>query len=104
MSAWLPTLAKLGGLPCAGGKFKHCGLDPDECVKRKRKFLDVDWPTCPVRAVLDDPTVALVIDLEQRLTIAPPSNEPAAWVWEAVSTLRTERERARDQNDRVEEM
>lgn len=80
---WLPVLAKVGGLACAGGENFPCGHDRDKCRKRARAFNGVDWPTCPVRSILDDPHVAIVLRLERQMEVGPVdgwTRRFAAWV------------------------
>lgn len=103
MTAWLPVLKK-GGLPCAGGKFDHCGFDPAKCKDHKRKLLGVAWSTCPVREAITDPAVGYVVDIEERAKIAPLTQRLVAWLWGAIAALREERTRAADQAERVREM
>lgn len=62
---WLPVLASLGGLPCAAQSFDHCDHDPAKCAQHAMTFQRVTWPTCPVRSLLDDPTIPQVLELER---------------------------------------
>lgn len=98
--AWFPVLATMGGLPCAGGSFGHCGHDPAKCSTHKRRFLDVDWPTCPVRAVIEDPVARYIRDL-QRTGAVIRREFMSAWVPPALLALREELEAAEEQRARV---
>lgn len=63
---WLPMLASLGRLPCAGGD-TSCNHEPAECHKRAGELMGTRWPTCPFRSVLEDDAIPALLDIERRL-------------------------------------
>lgn len=92
---WLPILATLGGLPCAAQSFDHCGQDPKKCAEHKMTFQRVDWPTCPVRALLDDEALPEILELERLHRHFPVDpNAITACALNALMTLREARDAA----------
>lgn len=63
---WLPMLASLGRLPCAGGD-SSCEHEAAQCQRRAGELQGTIWPTCPFRSVLDDTAIPGLLDLERRL-------------------------------------
>lgn len=54
------------------------------------RFLDVDWPTCPVRSVLEDPYLQRVLELRRNAKLGPVPDVGrrfAAWVPELWSQV-----------------
>lgn len=102
MVPWFPILARLGHR-CAGGDFSGCNHDPTMCAQHKRTWQGVEWSTCPVREVLDDPAVDYICRLDQHAKVMPLSGWPAryaAWVPDALADLRREQDAARAQAER----
>lgn len=80
-------LAKVGGLPCAGGESFPCagpkGHDPEVCKRYAREFNGTKWPTCPTRSIMSDSSVAALLRLERLMELGPVEGWPrryAAWV------------------------
>lgn len=98
LAPWLPFLASKGALPpCARGDFDHCEHDAAKCAGHRRRALDVDWQTCPVREVLASEHLPLIRGLDQDAELAPLSLWPqryAAWVPRFWRAYRTERSAA----------
>ena len=89
LAPWLPFLAGLGALPaCASNRFDHCNHEPAKCKQHARKMKmagapEVDWPTCPVRAVIESDQLRYVRTLDADLRGGPVHGWPsrfAAWV------------------------
>lgn len=75
-----------------------CKHDPAKCARERRTLPDgtirpdgtrptVDWPTCPVRAAIEDPAAPFVMRLHRDAQVAPIAGWTtrfAAWVPDAL--------------------
>jgi len=79
---FLDVLAR-HGLACAKKGPSPCKGDRSVCRANAGAYLGKDWPTCPVRAAMDDTRLQLVLQLETASRVGPIDGWPhgfAAWV------------------------
>ena len=87
---WLDVLDRIGGLECSGG---HCP-DRSKCDTRGGMYLGHDFPSCPVRMMLDDVHLQAAMSIERAVAISPITGWPdgfSAWVVELSSMLKAAR-------------
>lgn len=89
---WLPMLASLGRLPCAGGD-ESCEHEPEQCRSRAGELMGTKWPTCPFRSVLEDTAIPNLLDLERRLRARLSTPPLSAGAERALMELSEQRDR-----------
>ena len=78
-------------MKCSNGRVQECALDRSICASKAGKYLRHDFPTCPIRAALDDPSLMYVLSLESQMETSPVSDWPdgfAAWVVDLLSAIK----------------